>query len=77
MKLRYRRLCEKKKREEIVRWTKEGQIWKIINRERKNRKRVTTRGKRRNRIDRKQISETMKRRGVREGLVRRCVEGDA
>lgn len=49
MKLKYRRLCEKKKREEIVRWIKEGQIWKIINRERKNRKRVTTRGKRRNR----------------------------
>lgn len=34
MKLRYRRLCEKKKREEIVRWIKEGQIWKIIERER-------------------------------------------
>lgn len=26
MKLRYKRLCEKKKREEIVRWIKEGQI---------------------------------------------------
>lgn len=30
-----------------------------------------------NSVDRKQISETMRRRGVREGLVRRCVEGDA
>lgn len=52
MKLRYRRLCEKKKREEIIRWIKEGQIennrrdkWKIINRERKNKKRITTREK--------------------------------
>lgn len=30
-----------------------------------------------NSVDKKQISETMRRRGVREGLVRRCVEGDA
>jgi len=46
VKLRYRRLCEKK-REEVVRWEKEvkeakteGQVWKIVNKERKSRKRV-------------------------------------
>lgn len=40
MKLRYRKLCERKKREEVIRWEKEvkeartkEQIWKIINRE--------------------------------------------
>lgn len=45
--MRYRKLCERKKREEVIRWEKEvkearteEQIWKIINRERKNRKRV-------------------------------------
>lgn len=47
MKLRYRKLCERKKGEKVIRWEKEvkearteEQIWKIINRERKNRKRV-------------------------------------
>lgn len=43
----YKKLCEEKKREEVEKWPKEveeakteNQVWKIVNRERKGKKRV-------------------------------------
>lgn len=46
-KKKYRELCERKKREENERWEKvvevakqEGQVWEVVNRERKKWKRI-------------------------------------
>ena len=46
-KRKYGRMCEEKRKEELERWEKElegvrteGQVWKVVNRERKRRKRV-------------------------------------